>query len=502
MNTYKKFYNHYINGKNFKDNSLNIDIYNPSTGNPLGFVSSASKKTVEYAIESSSMAFQKWRETSMSKRTSILFKFKYLLEKNEDTIAELISKDLGKTSSDAKGELRRGIENVEYACGIANSIKGEYNKNISTSIDCWSQFEPVGIVIGITPFNFPTMVPLWMFPLAIAAGNSFILKPSEKDPISTLYLAELFSEAGLPDGVLNVLNGGHQVVEQLINDNRIKAVSFVGSTPVAKKIYKISSHNGKRCQALGGAKNHAVVLPDANIKQTANQLLGAAFGSSGQRCMALSVVVAVGGIGKKLIDELKVAIDNFKVGPYTDEKNNFGPLISREHKEYVINNIISAEEEGANIVVDGRKLNVDNKKYENGYYLGATLIDNVNTTMKSYKNEIFGPVLQIINTNNFSDAIGIINQNPYGNGTCIFTSSGEAARYFSDRINVGMIGINIPLPVPASYHSFGGWKDSMYGNLNIYGPDGLRFYTKRKTITQKWPESKITDNIKFSMPTN
>ncbi len=501
MSTIKRFTGHYINGKHHIDNGKKIDIFNPSTGELLAILSSASSQTIEKTIQSSESAFLKWRETSISKRTKILFEYKHLLEKNIDKIAKLISEDLGKTYNDAKGEIRRGIENVEYACGISNSIKGEHNKNISTSIDTWSQFEPVGVVLGVTPFNFPVMVPLWMFPIAIAVGNSFILKPSEKDPLATMYIAQLFSEAGLPDGVLNVLNGDKEVSNTLLSDKRIKATSFVGSTPVAKHIYKTSSINGKRCQALGGAKNHALVLPDANIKQTVNQLLGAAFGSSGQRCMALSVVVAVGGIGKELIDELKIQMSSFKVGPYHEEANNFGPLVSKDHMNNVLMSINSAEKDGAEIIVDGRNDCKVKQKYKNGYYLGATLIDKVKVSMQSYKQEIFGPVLQIINVKSFDEGIKIINDNKFGNGCCIFTGNGEAARTFTHNINVGMVGVNIPLPVPASYHSFGGWKESFFGDLSIYGPDGVRFYTQRKTITQKWVSSGMGD-IKFSMPTN
>ncbi len=497
----KKKLGHFIDGAQFHDKGQKIDIFNPSSGKILTEISSATNKTVDNAIKSSTKAFLKWRETSISKRTSILFEYKRLLEENNDKISELISKDLGKTLNDAKGELRRGIENVEYACGIANASKGEHNKNISTSIDTWSQFEPLGVMLGITPFNFPVMVPLWMFPLAIAAGNTFILKPSEKDPVATLFLAELFYKAGLPKGVLNILNGDKSVVNYLLNDSRIKGVSFVGSTPIAKYIYEQSSKNGKRCQALGGAKNHALVLPDADIKQTVNQLLGAAYGSSGQRCMALSVAVAVGGVGDKLTKELMSRMKSFQVGPYVGKNNDFGPVVSKEHKESIINQINSAENEGASILVDGRNFISKDKNFKNGFFLGATLIDDVTTEMESYKNEIFGPVLQIINVKSFQEGIKIINNSPFGNGCCVFTSNGSAARNFTDKINVGMVGINIPLPVPASYHSFGGWKDSFFGDLNIYGPDGLRFYTQRKTITQKWPSSGL-DDIKFSMPTN
>ena len=425
-----------------------------------------------------------------------------MLEKNIDKIAELIGKDLGKTFNDAKGEVRRGIENVEYACGIANSIKGEHNKSISNSIDSWSQFEPLGVVLGITPFNFPAMVPMWMFPLAIVAGNTFILKPSDKDPIPTLYLAKLFKEAGLPDGVLNVLNGGKDVVNHLINDKRIKGVSFVGSTKVAKHIFNSAAKNGIRCQALGGAKNHALILPDADIKQTVKQLLGAAYGSSGQRCMALSVAVIVGDIAEKVIKELKKEIKKFKIGLFNKKLNDFGPVISKEHRKNVIRLIDSAEKEGSKILIDGRKNTKGEKDLKNGYFLGATLIDNVKVSMKSYKEEIFGPVLQIIRVKTFEEGLDLINKNSYGNGCCVFTSNGKAARLFTQKVNIGMVGINIPLPVPSSSHSFGGWKDSFFGDLSIYGPDGLRFYTQRKTITEKWPESELINHIKFTMPTN
>ena len=500
--TIKKTIGHFIDGKEYVDTKCDkINVFNPSTGDLLAELSNSSIDTIDLALNSCEKALASWKNTPISKKVSIMFNYKMLIEKNIGKIAELISQDLGKTKNDAIGEIRRGIENVEYACGIANSIKGEHNKNISTSIDTWSQFEPVGIVLGITPFNFPAMVPLWMFPLAIAAGNCFILKPSEKDPLATLFLAELFYEAGLPEGVLNVINGDKDTVNLLLNDSRINAVSFVGSTPVAKHVYNKSSLSGKRCQALGGAKNHALVLPDANIKQTVNQLLGAAFGSSGQRCMALSVAVTVGGVEDELIKELKFAMKNFKVGTSDSDNNDFGPLISKQHKENVIKLINSAENDGAEIIVDGRNYSSNEEDFNKGYFLGATLINRVCTSMKSYKEEIFGPVLQIINVKTFEEGIKIINQNQYGNGCCIFTGNGEAARYFTQNINVGMVGVNIPLPVPASYHSFGGWKDSFFGDLNIYGPDGLRFYTQRKTVTQKWPSSGI-DDIKFSMPTN
>jgi malonate-semialdehyde dehydrogenase (acetylating)/methylmalonate-semialdehyde dehydrogenase len=354
-------------------------------------------------------------------------------------------------------------------------------------------------VAGITPFNFPAMVPMWMFPLAIVCGNTFILKPSERDPSSTLYIASLLKEAGLPDGVMNVINGDKEAVDTLLTDQRVKAVSFVGSTPIAEYIYATASANGKRCQALGGAKNHAIVMPDADMDNAVNQLVGAAFGSSGERCMALSVAVAVGDeAGNALIEKMQQAMQNLSVGEYSNANNDFGPVITKAHQEKVVGYISSAAEQGATLVVDGRKPTV--KGYENGFFVGATLIDNVTASMESYKAEIFGPVLQVIRVKTMEEAMQLINDHEYGNGTCIFTRDGEAARYFSDHIEVGMVGINVPLPVPVAYHSFGGWKRSLFGDLHAYGPDGVRFYTKRKTITQRWPSSGVREGVSFAFP--
>ena len=398
------------------------------------------------------------------------------------------------------GELQRGIENVEYACSAPEILKGEHSKNVGQSVDCWSEFQPLGVVAGITPFNFPAMVPMWMYPLAIVCGNCFILKPSERDPSSTLYIAELLHEAGLPKGVLNVVNGGKEAVDTLLFDPRVEAISFVGSTPVAEYIYTTASANGKRCQALGGAKNHAIVMPDADIDNAVNQLIGAAFGSSGERCMALSVAIVVGDeVGNNFISKMKETMKTLKVGAYNESSNDFGPLITEDHRNKVASYIKSAEDQGATIAVDGRDIKV--KGYENGFFLGATLIDNVTPSMTSYKEEIFGPVLQVIRANNMQEAMDIINDHEYANGTCIFTRDGEAARYFSDQIKVGMVGINIPLPVPVSYHSFGGWKRSLFGDLFAYGPDGVKFYTRRKTITQRWPSAGVREGKEFSMPT-
>ena len=490
---------HLINGKIIEDAARVQDVYNPATGGSTTRVALASKETVEEAIASAQAAFPAWRNTPAIKRARIMFRFKELLEANADKICELIGQEHGKISHDAAGELQRGIENVEYACGVPELLKGEYSKNVGPNIDSWSEFQPLGVVAGITPFNFPAMVPMWMFPLAIACGNTFVLKPSERDPSSTLYIAQLLHEAGLPEGVLNVVNGDKEAVDILLTDERIKAVSFVGSTPIAEYIYATANANGKRCQALGGAKNHAIVMPDADIDNAVNQLLGAAFGSSGERCMALSVAVAVGdAAADELVAKMSEAMKPLKVGAYSDSSNDFGPVITRAHQQKVNGYIDSAENDGANVVVDGRNPAVAG--YEDGFFVGATLIDQVTPTMQSYQEEIFGPVLQVVRVETMEQAMQLINDHEYGNGTCIFTRDGEAARYFSDHIQVGMVGINVPLPVPVAYHSFGGWKRSLFGDLHAYGPDGVRFYTKRKTITQRWPSSGVREGVSFAFP--
>lgn len=494
-----KVVGHFINGETCTPKGRMQDVYNPATGEAEKLVLLASKATVNDAIVSAQNAFVEWRNTPVSKRARVMFKFKSLLEEHADEIIALIGAEHGKISHDAAGELQRGIENVEFACGAPQLLKGEHSKNVGPSIDSWSEFQPLGVVAGITPFNFPAMVPLWMFPLAIVCGNTFVLKPSERDPSCAIFLAKLLKEAGLPDGVFNVINGDKEAVDQILDDERIKAVSFVGSTPIAEYIYSKANANGKRCQALGGAKNHAIVMPDADIDNAVNQLLGAAFGSSGERCMALSVVVAVGDkVADEIVDKIQSAMESLKVGAFDDATNDFGPLITLQHKEKVEGYIISAAEQGADVVVDGRNPSV--KGYETGFFLGATLIDKVTPEMASYKAEIFGPVLQVMRVKSMEQAMQLIDSHEYGNGTCIFTRDGEAARYFSDNIQVGMVGINVPLPVPVSYHSFGGWKRSLFGDLHAYGPDGVRFYTKRKTITQRWPSSGIREGVSFSFP--
>lgn len=490
---------HLINGEMRSDAARLQDVYNPATGEVSKQVALASAATVEEAIAAAQAAFPAWRNLPVGKRAAVMFKFKALLEANADKICQMIGEEHGKISHDAAGELQRGIENVEYACGIAELLKGEHSRNVGPGIDSWSEFQPLGVVAGITPFNFPAMVPLWMYPIAIACGNCFILKPSERDPSATLFIAELLQQAGLPPGVMNVVNGDKVAVDVLLEHPDVKAVSFVGSTPIAEYIYTTANANGKRCQALGGAKNHAIVMPDADIDNAANQLLGAAFGSSGERCMALSVAVAVGDeAADALIAKMSEGMKPLKVGPADDASNDFGPVITKQHMDKVVGFIDSAEKDGATIVVDGRGVKVAG--FEGGYFVGATLIDNVTADMDSYQQEIFGPVLQILRVDTMQEAMDLINAHEYGNGTCIFTRDGEAARYFSDNILVGMVGINVPLPVPVSYHSFGGWKRSLFGDLHAYGPDGVRFYTKRKTITQRWPSSGVREGVSFSFP--
>ena len=490
---------HLINGELITDSARTQPVYNPATGQPAKEVALAPAATVEDAIAAAQAAFPEWRDTPAIKRARVMFRFKELLEEHADKICEMIGAEHGKISHDAEGELQRGVENVEYACGVPELLKGEHSRNVGPGIDSWSEMQPLGVVAGITPFNFPAMVPLWMYPMAIACGNTFVLKPSERDPSSTLFIAELAHEAGLPKGVLNVVNGDKEAVDVLLSDERVKAVSFVGSTPIAEYIYATANANGKRCQALGGAKNHAIVMPDADMDNAVNQLLGAAFGSSGERCMALSVAVAVGDeAADTLVSKLKEAMQPLKVGAYTDGSNDFGPVITREHQNKVNGYINSAEADGAEVVVDGRNPQVAG--YEDGFFVGATLIDNVTPEMVSYKEEIFGPVLQVVRANSMEEAMKLIDDHEYGNGTCIFTRDGEAARYFSDHIQVGMVGINVPLPVPVAYHSFGGWKRSLFGDLHAYGPDAVRFYTKRKTITQRWPSSGVREGVSFAFP--
>lgn len=492
---------HLINGQTESANGRRQDIFNPATGKVSGQVELASRDIVEQAIAAAQAAFPAWRDTAPSKRAQVMFKLKSLLEKNAEKICRMITDEHGKVLNDAMGELGRAIENIEYACGAPELLKGEHSKNVAAGVDSWSEFQPLGVVAGITPFNFPAMVPAWMWPLAIVAGNTFVLKPSERDPSAALYMAQLAHEAGLPSGVLNVVNGDKEAVDTLLNDPRVKAISFVGSTPIAEYVYKTGTSNGKRVQALGGAKNHAIVMPDADLDSAVSSLMGAAFGSCGERCMAIPVVVAVGNaVGDAVVAKLKEQLERMKIGPGTDNSNDMGPLVTRQHLEKVKGYVDLGVAEGADLVVDGRGLVIDG--YEDGYFLGGCLFDRVTPQMKIYQDEIFGPVLAVVRVETQQEAMDLIDAHEYGNGTCIYTRDGEAARYFTDNIQVGMVGINVPLPVPVAYQSFGGWKRSLFGDLYAYGPDGVRFYTHRKTITQRWPSAGVREGAQFTFPSN
>jgi malonate-semialdehyde dehydrogenase (acetylating)/methylmalonate-semialdehyde dehydrogenase len=490
---------HIINGVEIADDNRPAPVYNPATGELTRHVAMASQATVEDAISAAEAAFPAWRDTPPAKRARIMFRFKQLLEENADEIAAAITDEHGKVFDDAMGEFGRGVEVVDYACGIPELLKGEYSRNVGPGIDSWSDFQPLGVVAGITPFNFPAMVPMWMYPMAIACGNTFVLKPSEKDPTAPMIVARLFKEAGLPDGVFNLVNGDKEAVDTLLNDERVQAISFVGSTPIAEYIYSTGTANGKRVQALGGAKNHAIIMPDADVDNAVSALMGAAFGSCGERCMAISVAVCVGDeTADTVVAKLKAEIDDLKVGPGTDVANNMGPLVTKAHFDKVKGYVDLGVDEGADLVADGRGLVVDG--HEKGYFLGPCLFDRVTAGMRIYEEEIFGPVLCVVRAESEEQAMQMIDDHEYGNGTCIFTRDGEAARYFADNIKVGMVGINVPLPVPVAYHSFGGWKRSLFGDLYAYGPDSVRFYTRRKTITQRWPSGGVREKAQFSFP--
>ncbi len=492
---------HLIHGERTAGTGRTADVFNPSTGETGKQVALADRATLQRAIDSAKAAFPAWRNTPAAKRAQVMFRFKQLLEQHEATIAQLISEEHGKTLEDAAGELKRGIENVEFACSAPEILKGEYSRNVGPNIDAWSDFQPIGVVAGITPFNFPAMVPLWMYPLAIVCGNCFILKPSERDPSSTLYIAELLHEAGLPKGVLNVVHGDKEAVDGLIEAPEVKALSFVGSTPIAEYIYSEGTKRGKRVQALGGAKNHAVLMPDADLDNAVSALMGAAYGSCGERCMAISVAVCVGDqIADALVSKLVPQIQALKIGAGTQCGLDMGPLVTAAARDKVVGYIHDGVTAGAKLVVDGRGYSVAG--HENGYFVGGTLFDRVSPEMRIYKEEIFGPVLCIVRVNSLEDAMQLINDHEYGNGTCIFTRDGESARLFCDEIEVGMVGVNVPLPVPVAYHSFGGWKRSLFGDLHAYGPDGVRFYTRKKAITQRWPQRASHEAAQFAFPSN
>jgi len=490
---------HFIDGKRVSGEHRSQEVFNPATGEASGRVLLADKATTQAAIASAEKAYPAWRATPPLKRARVLSRLKVLLEQNAEEICSLLTAEHGKVAGDAMGELQRGIENVEYASYAPELVKGEHSRNVGPGIDSWSELQPLGVTAGVTPFNFPAMVPLWMWPMAVACGNTFVLKPSERDPSSALRVTELAYEAGLPPGVLNLVNGDKEAVDTLLDDPRVTAVSFVGSTPIAEAIYSRGCANGKRVQALGGAKNHAVVMPDADIENAVNALMGAAYGSCGERCMAIPLVVAVGdATADAVVAGLKAQIETMKVGPGTDAKNDMGPLITRAHHEKVVGYIEQGVREGAELLVDGRNLKVPG--HDNGFFLGPCLFDRVTPEMVIYREEIFGPVLGVVRVQTLDEAMRLINAHEYGNGTCIFTRDGEAARYFSDHILVGMVGVNVPLPVPVAYHSFGGWKRSLFGDLHAYGPDSVRFYTKRKTITQRWPSAGVREGAVFSFP--
>jgi malonate-semialdehyde dehydrogenase (acetylating)/methylmalonate-semialdehyde dehydrogenase len=458
----------------------------------------ADADTTRLAIEAAADAFAKWSETPPLRRARILFRFRALIEKNADKLATVISSEHGKLHDDALGEVTRGLEVVEFACGIPHLLKGEYSDSVGTSVDSWSMRQPVGVCAGITPFNFPVMVPMWMFPIALACGNTFVLKPSEKDPSASLLIADLLAEAGLPPGVFNVVNGGREAVETLLTDARVAAVSFVGSTPVAEYVYNTGCSNGKKVQALGGAKNHAVVMPDADMEMAAKALMGAAYGSAGERCMAISAAVAVGDAGDRLVAALTPMLGKLRVGPSTDETADMGPLVSAEHLDKVRSYVELGVEVGAELVVDGRDVAVEG--HEDGFYLGGCLFDHVQPSMRVYQEEIFGPVLVILRANDLEDALDLVNKHEYGNGTAIFTSNGRSERQFAHEVQAGMVGINVPIPVPMAFHCFGGWKRSLFGALNVHGPDGVRFYTRLKTVTARWPDQAPAD-AQYTMPT-
>jgi malonate-semialdehyde dehydrogenase (acetylating)/methylmalonate-semialdehyde dehydrogenase len=490
---------HFVDGKFFEGSSKRTGkVFNPATGEETFKVSLASKADVDFAVEKAKKAFKDWSNKPPVIRARFLFKFKELIEKNSDELTKLIVSEHGKVYDDAKGSLTRGLEVVEFACGIPQLLKGEFSENVGTEVDSWSIRQPLGVCAGITPFNFPAMVPMWMFPLAIACGNTFILKPSEKDPSCPMKLAELFKEAGLPDGVFNVINGDKEAVDALLTSKDIAAISFVGSTPVAKYIYENAAKNEKRVQALGGAKNHCVVMPDCDLEQAVNGLMGAAYGSAGERCMAQSVAIAVGNIGDNLVKKLKNKVESLKVGPGLDKSSEMGPLITKEHLEKVKGYVDLGVEEGADLVVDGRSVNLQG--FEKGFYIGGCLFDNVKSNMRIYKEEIFGPVLSVVRVKDFESAVKLVNEHEFGNGTSIYTRDGDVARTYTNQIQVGMVGVNIPIPVPMAFHSFGGWKRSLFGDQHMHGPEGVRFYTKLKTITSRWP-SGVRSNPEFTMPT-
>jgi malonate-semialdehyde dehydrogenase (acetylating)/methylmalonate-semialdehyde dehydrogenase len=491
---------HWIGGKTGSASSTRTSpVWNPATGQQQAQVVLASKADVDDVVAIAATAFEEWSQASLSRRTKVLFSFRELVNQHQEQFAELITDEHGKVLSDARGEVQRGLEVIEFACGIPQLLKGEYSDQVSNDIDTFSFREPLGVVAGITPFNFPAMVPMWMYPVAIACGNTFVLKPSERDPSSSLLAAELWQKAGLPDGVFNVVQGDKEAVDALLDNPQIAAVSFVGSTPIARYIHERGTANGKRVQALGGAKNHAIVLPDADLDYASDHLVAAAFGSAGERCMAISAAVAIGGAGDALVDAVSAKARALTVGSGRAAGSDLGPVISGQARDRIVGLIGSGAEQGADLAVDGRGLVVAG--HEEGFFVGPTVIDRVTTGMDVYTEEIFGPVLSVVRSDSVDEAIALINANPYGNGTAIFTSSGEAARRFQRGVKVGMIGINVPVPVPMAYYSFGGWKNSLFGDKHIHGPEGVSFYTRGKVVTARWPHVDHESGSSLQFPT-
>jgi malonate-semialdehyde dehydrogenase (acetylating)/methylmalonate-semialdehyde dehydrogenase len=490
---------HYIGGQAVTpDEGDFAPVFNPATGQQTSRVPMAGADVTVAAIEAAQSALHAWSNTPPLQRARVMFRFRDLLERNADRLARIISSEHGKLHDDALGEVTRGMEVVEFACGIPQLLKGEFTDNVGTGIDSWSLRQPVGVCAGITPFNFPAMVPMWMFPVALACGNTFVLKPSEKDPSAALLLAALLEEAGLPAGVFNVVNGGREAVDVLLTDHRVAAVSFVGSTPVAEYVYATGSAHGKRVQALGGAKNHMVVMPDADMGLASTALMGAAYGSAGERCMAISAAVAVGDAGDRLLAQLAPMVRALRVGPATDGEAEMGPLVTREHHQRVSDYIGLGVEEGAELVIDGRGIEVPG--HADGYFLGGSVFDHVTPDMQIYREEIFGPVLVVLRADDLEHALALVNGHEFGNGSAIFTADGRAARRFAQGVTAGMVGVNVPIPVPMAFHSFGGWKRSLFGALHVHGPDGVRFYTRLKTVTARWPDQGPA-SAEFTMPT-
>jgi malonate-semialdehyde dehydrogenase (acetylating)/methylmalonate-semialdehyde dehydrogenase len=487
-----------VAGKRYVSTGRRVPVFNPATGEVSAELPLSTLSELNDAVANAKKAQVAWGHTPPMKRARVMFKFKALLDQYAGDLAREISREHGKVHDDALGEVARGIDCVDFACGIPQLLKGEFSRNVGPSIDSYSDRQPLGVVAGITPFNFPAMVPMWMYPAAIACGNAFILKPSERDPSASMLAWNLFMEAGLPEGILNVVHGDKEMVDGILDHPDIKAVSFVGSTPIAEYVYQRGTKAGKRVQALGGAKNHMVILPDADLDQVADALMGAGYGSAGERCMAISVAVPVGKeTADALVAKLKPRVESLKIGPATDKDAEMGPVVTKMHRDKILGYIDSGVEQGADLVVDGRGFKLQG--YENGYYVGGTLFDNVTPDMTIYKEEIFGPVLSVVRTENYAEAVKLINDHEYGNGTAIFTRDGDAAREFADKIEVGMVGINVPIPVPVAYHSFGGWKRSLFGDHSIYGPEGVHFYTRLKTVTTRWPAG-IKGGAEFSFP--